>query len=293
MVATLLGALGGRYLPNLRFNPQSFAIATGPQTLADLLNPFLAMVALYAVWNAYHFGKQAFGVLSLYRRMRGGGGSRRLDLFYSCAVVWAAMGMPFIPSIAGELHNTIGWPVHAHPFLDNVRLGYLAAAVLLPAGMLLHEWFTVRSLPRAIFILTDGLALALVFHFGLWGFAIIAMNHWLVAVGLASHVHANHREKSPWPFAIAIMVAGFALFCLLFVDLHKLPTVGLTTATLYFTVAAVSFRLGLGFVHFLYDRWLYKFSDPRVRETIGSDMFSVSTQHIGVIGDGSLSWSRR
>jgi hypothetical protein len=31
-------------------------------------------------------------------------------------------------------------------------------------------------------------------------------------------------------------------------------------------------RIGLGFVHFLYDRWLWKLSDPRVRATIGRDL---------------------
>jgi hypothetical protein len=29
-------------------------------------------------------------------------------------------------------------------------------------------------------------------------------------------------------------------------------------------------RMGLGFVHFLYDRWIWKLSDPQVRATIGS-----------------------
>ena len=35
----------------------------------------------------------------------------------------------------------------------------------------------------------------------------------------------------------------------------------------------LSARFGLGFVHFLYDRWLYKFSDPEVGATIGQDIF--------------------
>ena len=29
-------------------------------------------------------------------------------------------------------------------------------------------------------------------------------------------------------------------------------------------------RIGLGFVHFLYDRWLWRFSDPQMRARIGS-----------------------
>jgi hypothetical protein len=282
LAAALVGAIAGQHVPNLRFDPNNFSLAAGPTTLAEFKNPFMAMVALYAAWNGYHFGKEAFGVMSVYRQKQGGYDSRqrRIDLVYCCTVVWAAMAMPFIPRIAEGVHDLIGWPAHPHPFLDNVRYVYLGVAIMLIVAMLVCEWFSGRSLPRAIFILTDGLGMILIFHFGLWGFAIIGLNHWLVAIGLASHVYANHKGKSPWPFALAVMAAGFVLFCLLFVDFRKLPTVGLTTAGLYFTVTAVGFRLGLGFVHFLYDRWLYKLSDPQVRVTIGRDMFVLDTaQH--------------
>jgi type IV secretory pathway TrbD component len=144
---------------------------------------------------------------------------------------------------------------------------------VLITAMLWREWRTIRSLPRAIFILTDGLALILIFHIGLWGFAIIAMNHWLVAIGLASHVHANREGVSPWPFALGLCLAGLLLFAALFVDPVKLLSGGISTAMLSFSAAAVGFRLGLGFVHFLYDRWIWRLSDPQVRATIGRDLF--------------------
>lgn len=35
-------------------------------------------------------------------------------------------------------------------------------------------------------------------------------------------------------------------------------------------------RLGLGFVHFLYSRWVWKFSDPRVRATISRDLLAAA-----------------
>lgn len=69
------------------------------------------------------------------------------------------------------------------------------------------------------------------------------------------------------------MAAGLMLFCVLFVDPQKALSVGLSTGMLSFTVATVGFRLGLGFVHFLYDRWIYKLSNPQVRATIGRDIF--------------------
>ena len=277
--AVLVGVIAGRHVPSLHFNPNSFSLATGPTTLAEFKNPFMAMVAVYAAWNAYHFGKQAFGVMSIYRQKQGGYGyhQRRIDLFYCCAVVWATMLIPFIPQLAHGVHDLIGWPAHPYPFLDNLERGYLAAALVLIALMMVREWLCGRSLPRMAFIMTDGLGMILAFRFGLWGFAIIGLNHWLVAIGLASHVHANHARSSPWPFALAVVAAGFVLFCLLFVDLRRLPTVGLSTAALCFTVTTVGFRLGLGFVHFLYDRWIYKLSDPQVRATIGHNMFCLDT----------------
>jgi hypothetical protein len=285
--SALTGFFSGRKLP-LRFDAVNFTVAAGPATLAELKNPFMAMVALYAAWNAYHFGKQAFGVMSIYRHKQGsyGTGQRRIDLVYCCTVVWAAMAMPFIPKIAEGIHNLTGWPAHPHPFLDYVKPVYFGAALILISAMLAREWWSLprrrpggRSLPRAIFILTYGLGLILIFHFGLWGFAIIALNHWLVAIGIASHIHARSQgpgvrgQGRSWLFALAVMGVGFALFCALFVDFTKVPTHGLSTAALSFTVTAVSIRLGLGFVHFLYDRWLYKLSDPQVRATIGKDVF--------------------
>jgi hypothetical protein len=176
--ATLIGGIAGQHVPNLRFNPNSFSLAAGPTTLAEFRNPFMAMVTLYAAWNAYHFGKQAFGVMSVYRHKQGGYDyrQRRIDLVYCCTVVWAAMAIPFIPQIAHGIHDLTGWPAHPHPFLDHIQRAYLIAALVLIALMLIREWFSGHSLPRAIFILTDGLGMILVFHFGLWGFAIIGLN---------------------------------------------------------------------------------------------------------------------
>lgn len=276
LACSMLAGFG--FSGQIHFNPDRFSFSTLAD-VAELRSPFMMVVVLYAAWNAFHFGKQAFGVMSIYRR-KNGGGSRRIDLWYCCTVIWAAMGAALIPRVAHGLHDLTGWPARAHPFLEYVMWTYLGAAVILIAAMLTHEWFTTRSLPRAIFIAVDGAALALVFCVGLWGFAIIALNHWLVAIGLAAHVDANANQRSSWPFALTVMAAGFALFCLLFVDLYRLPTVGLTIAALHFTVISVSFRLGLGFVHFLYDRWLYQLHRPEVRATIGADLLAGASPRV-------------
>jgi NO-binding membrane sensor protein with MHYT domain len=98
------------------------------------------------------------------------------------------------------------------------------------------------------------------------------MNHWLVAIGLASHVHANHRGTKTTRFALGLMAAGMGIFCVLFVHVGMLASTGFTVDAIYFSMTAVSCRIGLGFVHFLYDRWVYKLSAPTVRATIGRDL---------------------
>jgi hypothetical protein len=325
---TTLAAFASSFLYPVRFDPIAFGlIVDGPW-----YTPLQMIAAIYALWNAYHFGMQAFGVMSIYRTKhehslgaiasdgdkcrvqrcinrrvvdcpagtadrcdrrllcgsvrnivgnlsarlsfgrrrtaalpRGNPPAkiqRKVDMVYCCGVTWAAMIYPFIPHLAKSSHNLFGWPVHPHPFLDRVWVVYTGTAII---GLTLMLW-RERCLPRILFILTDGLGMIATPWFGLWGFAIVSMNHWLVAIGLASH---TQRKYPPTLFALALMVAGMALFCLLFMNLR--------TGALYFTVTAVGFRLGCGFVHFLYDRWLYKFSDARVRATIGRDIFCLAS----------------
>lgn len=108
----------------------------------------------------------------------------------------------------------------------------------------------------------------------MWGFAIIAVNHWLVAIGLSSHIYSVHRGRPPVVFAAVLIAVGMLTFALLFVSLP--------TFTLKMTTLAVGLRVGLGFVHFLYDRWIYKLTDGKVRSTIGRDIFCF--QHSPVPG---------
>jgi hypothetical protein len=92
-------------------------------------------------------------------------------------------------------------------------------------------------------------------------FGAVLVNHQLVAVGLSSHVWANHYGRSPLWFAIALIAVGGAITWLLLYGLTQVVT------------TIVGLRAAAGFVHFLYDRWVYKLSDAKVRSTIGRDVF--------------------
>jgi hypothetical protein len=306
--------IGGFFFPAPRFNPVNFSLSVG--ALREYASPLAAIAVIYAFWNAYHFGMQAFGVMSIYRRrreisethdtilrfpdpvygLRGHPGisnrkdermplsfaspamasvcrpslsQRRIDMLYCCFVTWAVMCVSFIVPVAHESYVITGWPAQPHEFMYQVECFYVAAGGLVVVAMLWREWLIGLSPPRALLVLTDGIGMVLAFQFGLWGFAIVAMNHWLVAIGLSSHVYSRHTRRSATIFALGLMVVGLFIFVALFVSFYPI--------TLRFTATAVGLRLGLGFVHFLYDRWVYKFSDAKVRATIGSDIFCRET----------------
>jgi hypothetical protein len=100
--------------------------------------------------------------------------------------------------------------------------------------------------------------------FALFALGLFSFQHSLAAIGISSHVLANHHARSPWLFAGALILAGAVGFWLMFCA----PGFALRV-----TMTAVGLRIGLGFVHFLYDRWIWKLSDPQVRVTIGRDLF--------------------
>lgn len=91
-------------------------------------------------------------------------------------------------------------------------------------------------------------------------FGAVIVNHQLAAIGLSAHVWGNHHQRSPWGFALALIAFGAGVAWLM---LHAPQTV---------IMLIVGLRVTAGFVHFLYERWDYKFSDQRVRETIGRDL---------------------
>lgn len=177
------------------FHPTQGATFTKIRTHVgpELINPFTAMLALFALWNFYHFGSQNFGMWRLWRRGRG---NRSLQ-----KVAW----------VSGTAVGMVGVPIVA-PILTSISV---------------------------------------------WTFGL---SHWLVAIGLAARV-----SRRPILFWVAMLLIGVFLTAALWA--------GVAYGSLLVGMSVVSLRLGLGYIHFLYDRWLYKFSDAKVRATIGRDIF--------------------
>jgi hypothetical protein len=242
-------------------------------------NPFPIMVWIYMAWNAYHFGMQNFGVFSIYRRKqeemvqhnrpnsRSSGakvgrahsrelnanlqakawGQRRIDKTFCLITTCVAMAAAFPISV---LHKV------------DLQHPCVALSLIATGGMLWREVRTGFCVPRLVLILTDGAALALIWWQPIIGMAVYSLNHWLVAIGLSSHVYSGRWH---WAFALVMLLAGAVGFFWLIPSPNGM--------LLRVIPAVVSARLGLGFAHFVYDRWLWKMTDPRVRATIGRDLF--------------------
>lgn len=90
---------------------------------------------------------------------------------------------------------------------------------------------------------------------------MVSVNHWVVDIGLSSRV-----AKRGWVFIAGVLSAGLVGF------VWMVPTPGGMMVRMIPVIVCA--RLGLGFVHFLYSRWVWQLSDPRVRATIGADLFN-------------------
>jgi hypothetical protein len=91
----------------------------------------------------------------------------------------------------------------------------------------------------------------------------LSFNHWLVDIGLSSRV-----TKYRWLFIGAVVLLGTLGF------VWKRPFADhIGTLPIRAVPAIFAARWGVGIIHFLYSRWVWRFNDPRVLEAIGRDLF--------------------
>jgi hypothetical protein len=100
---------------------------------------------------------------------------------------------------------------------------------------------------------------------GLVAFFGFSFSHWIGDIWLSGKV-----SRWAWWFILAAVLAAPLGFFV--------KAVGCDAAACYPMMSNVplilSVRLmGTGFIHFLYEMWIWKFSDPQVKATIGRDLF--------------------
>jgi hypothetical protein len=89
---------------------------------------------------------------------------------------------------------------------------------------------------------------------------MVEFNHWITELGLCGWVSRH---------GFALIAAMLAFGALGFLWMMPAPWGML----MWVIPALLGAQIGLGFWHFLQDRWIWKLSDPQVRATIGRDLF--------------------
>jgi len=277
-----------------------FAVLFAPERLLPL--PLAERVVWLLVLDyllvSYHFAAQHFGVLSLYRARAGrasDAGTRRLDRWFALLV-----GGGFVvvaEMLSGSIVVQERW---IDPLLGSfgsqalasvLHDGGIALVVVLTVLMLRAELRSPqRSSPRVGYVL--GIAsMVLVAFLARDPFLFVVLwsvQHWTVAMGLASLAASGgeqtcntqwHRLLAPinkraWAVLLALAALSALLLPVLEVEAVDDQYVyadrlfgelawWLRTGPLLPALLAVGFATG--FLHYLLDRAVYRFSSPEVR----------------------------
>ena len=247
----------------------------------------------------YHFGAQHFGALSLYRVRAGGAASsalRRRDRLFALGVGGILIFVADL--LAGAIAYQSLWigawlPDWLVALQEQIRAGALAALTAATAAMLFAEFsMRVRSLPRILYIVGLAVMAAVALQpRGLFPFLVLwTSQHWIVAMGLASRTPSGEPAPSggwlrgtlhalnsrPAALVVLLMLVSLLLLPLFEVEANRqggtfygdrifgLFASGLRTSALVPALIAMGFASG--FLHYLFDRNIYRLSDPAVRQ---------------------------
>ncbi|MDH5672438.1 MAG: hypothetical protein OEZ06_09840 [Myxococcales bacterium] len=256
---------------------------------------FFVLAYVMILWEAWHFCAQEFGVLSIYRirAEQFDKADKRFDRTFTVVLMLGVNGL---------LYLRFGFSDHCQVLLYGTPLqgcqaGFLtplgdlafAAGTLLLGYALLREWrHPHRSLPKLVYYaLVGGHSIFLYFLPQALGvfFLTNVVHHWMVAVALFGRV--LHRSTTGAPLATRIAsalkplawLALATLFYLFFGSLEKAGNLAPVPPPNWFQGSSVPAKLlaglvigiffSLNFLHYYYDRCLYRFSHPAIRAKVG------------------------
>lgn len=255
----------------------------------------IALAIIDYAFSTWHFGAQHFGALSLYRARAGCGGRRRDRLF---ALGIGGVLIFVADLLAGAVAYPERWlgalPMWVAAEQQTIRLAATALLVAATAAMLVAELRNKRiSPPRILYVLGLAAMVAVALQpRSLFLFvAIWTAQHWILAVGLGAETPSAEAAPSrgllrralhalntrPWLLIVALMIASAILLPLFEVEANwQTPGAafygdrlfgafasGLRTSVWVPALLALGFASG--FTHYLLDRAVYRFSDPKVR----------------------------
>lgn len=282
------------YRPLLRTQPVRFVVLPMLVTaacFAVLLPPddalplgreerFVLLAILDYAFAAQHFAAQHFGALSLYRTRVGGDARRRsLDRLFALGVggVLVIVADVLVGSVAYQDRWVDGWlaPSVVAGAENGIRGTATLVLAALTIAMLVAELRAPRrSPPRVLYVLGLATMVAVALHArSPFLFLVVwTSQHWIVATGLASETAAPARSRV---VLLALVVASVLLLPFFEVEasFDGSPTYGqwifgsfaAALRTSSWVPALLALGFASGFVHYLLDRSVYRFSDPAVR----------------------------
>jgi len=277
------------------------AFLLAPESLIplSLTGRFVLLLFLDYFLSLYHFSAQHYGVLSMYRGRLAHGqtdpGLLRWDWWICLAVSGLfSIAMDFLNGELDDFSLFVHAPLISQAAFEGLRLA-LTFLVLLVWGLTARKYLRKGQGPARILYISSLCYLTIVSFYlaPLLYFFVVQMQHWFVSLGLTTHMAGNSRfePKSgakawwyrPWAWINAkalgplllLVVLSLGLTPFLEADyfiLHRFDSETLTVpgflvrfeGSLWVYVFG-GLAIFSSFLHYIYDRGIFRFSDPLTR----------------------------
>lgn len=236
--------------------------------------PLMILSGIYYIWNSWHFSKQSYGILQIYKGLNGDQVlSKSFDLricvlmnMLVLTLIWFHFDMRdnFFDFFFFKLVLPVEWIlilsatlalIFIYVCLAYLKHGKIAWPVLLSYGNALMVPVSVFFFPK---ILTD---------------IVYSGSHWIQEYFLTAVIHknANQNNISKWSkisFTFVLLICSVVIFGLNEWFPRHFPNIFLFGGTnvktddghMSYFIACLffSFWFGLSFLHFYFDRLIYK-----------------------------------
>ena len=247
-----------------------------------LTEKILTLAIIDYAWALYHFAIQHYGVLRLYQ-LRQPGQSQKID---TGEKNWCLLLGGIVPWF-GELVQGTTWLQQEGLLIvtwltfDSSSTWFLRGTVVF---LSLIAWRRLRSQNQSVAYRAYLLSLLLLANAAWWlsplaFLVLISVQHWLVAVGIAGHAYTVDSPKNQSSWRIVGLWALLTILAVPFLDIDSVDVSNGLGAewipswqALLMESNWLTLFLGLafasGFVHYLLDRAVYRFSDPILRKQV-------------------------
>lgn len=273
-----------------------------PESLLPL--PFslrlMSLAVLDYFWGIYHFAAQHFGMLRLYRHLDpdpGNASEKTRDRWFSLGIGGGLVIFAEILHGTAILQEDWTGPILGTKFFENqhhllLQLGlFFSISCML---LMLHTEFRAGgNLPRMFYLLQIGIMVSAAFLLDPFRFLVLwTLQHWMVSVGLASFLGRNdqkivrdHPSSAFRFFQLRSRWGVLILLCILSILMTPIMELEALSADSAYSAQwwpewwnwmqqqswlPILFVVGFssGFIHYLMDRAVYRFSHPQTRSVL-------------------------